>query len=215
MGLTVHYSNGQAKDRSKLDACIGFVKEVAERLPCRYEVVDTTLSAQLDDWLRPNNPKNGQLVTVRQKGIILFLDEGAEPLTITFDYDTLEFCNYFISVKDGTLNKTGFFCKTQYAKNFLRTHHTACKLLAILKAKYLPQLHVVDEGEYFGTWDMQKLAGTIEEWNSLIANFAENISKAAKDTGLKFEGAGMELYKDIKLKKMFEDGPNSGESSFA
>jgi hypothetical protein len=197
MGLTVHYSKGKVQDRSNLDACINFLKDVARRLPCRYEMVDATLSAHLDDWLSPNNPKNGQLITVRQKGIILFLDEGVEPLPIIFDYSTLEFCNYFISVKDGMLNKTGFFCKTQYAKNFLRTHHTICKLLAILKTKYLPQLHVVDEGEYFGNWDMQKLAGTIERWNGLISNFGEILDKTAKDTGLRFEGADMKENNDI------------------
>ncbi|HYV33300.1 MAG TPA: hypothetical protein VE973_00425, partial [Candidatus Limnocylindria bacterium] len=194
MGLTVHYSEGKAGDHSKIDDCVNFVREVAQRLPCRYEMVDAKLGGKLDDWLNPGNQMNGQLVTVRQKGIILFLDEGAEPLAIIFDYDTLEFCNYFISVKDGTLNKTGFFCKTQYAKNFLSTHHTVCKLLAILKTKYLPQLHVVDDGKYFGVWDMQRLVGTIERWDGIMANFAEIIDETAKDVGLKFEGAGMELY---------------------
>ena len=201
MGLTIHYSGGKAKNRTTIDGCLEFLKDMAIRLPCKYLLIDETLTGELDDYSRPKSPNNGKRVIVKQKGIMLFLDQGSEPLTFNFDTDSLEFCHYFLC-KDGTIFKGGLFCKTQYAKNFMRTHHVACKLLEIVKKKYVTGLRVSDEGEYYGNWNKNKLAKTIEKWNGMIANFGAAMDKLSKKTGLKIEGAGMEIYKDEKLKKL-------------
>ncbi len=193
MGLTIHYSQGKAKNRLKIDNCIAFLEDVARRLPCENNLIDETLTGLLDN----------SVVTVHQKGVILFLDEGSEPLTFVFDYDSLEFCQYFNFGNDGTIDKSGFFCKTQYAKNFLRTHHTACKLLETIKREYVRGLRVVDDAEYFGDWNKIKLEKTFERWNNIIVNFAETLNQLTEESGLKFEGAGVELYKDQKLRKLF------------
>ena len=105
MGLTVHYSGGKAKSQNKIKECINFLKDTAERLPCQYLLVDEALTGTLDDWRHPKNPNSGKLVTIHQKGIMIFLDEGSEPLTFTFDNNTLEFCNHFFSYKSNILNE--------------------------------------------------------------------------------------------------------------
>ncbi len=201
MGLTVHYSGGRAKSPEAMADCLEFLKDTAKRLPCKFVLIDEKFSGTLDDYRRPKNPNQGKLVTVKLKGIMLFLDEGSEPLTFTFDPDTLEFCHYLLC-KDGTILKGGGFCKTQFAKNFMRTHHTVCKLLEIVKKKYVTGLRVSDDGEYYGNWDKKKLVKTIERWNGVMATFGEAMDRLSKKTGLKIEGAGMELYKDQKLKKL-------------
>ena len=203
MGLTIHYSGGRAKSPAEMEQCLEFLKDTAKRLPCRHVLIDETFTGILDDFRHKKNPKHGKRVTVKQKGIMLFLDDGSEPLAFTFDADTLEFCNYLLC-KDGSVLKGGVFCKTQFAKNFMRTHHTACKLLEAIKKEYVTGLRVSDEGEYFGNWNKNKLAKTIKKWNGMMINFAGLMAKAGKKSGLKIEGAGMDLYKDEKLKKLLE-----------
>ncbi len=207
MGLTIHYSNGKAQNREKVDACIEFLKDTAKRLPCEFERINQKLTGILEDWINPKNPKNGKPVSVIYKGIVLFLDEGSESLCFAFDYDTLEFCSYFVSPQDKRLVKTNFFCKTQYAKNFLQTHHTACKLLEFVKNNYVRGLRVSDEGEYFDKWNKRHLQKIYKEWSGLISSFGKALDKLEISQGSDIEQsireAAKEVYKDEKLKKLF------------
>ena len=207
MGLTIHYSKGKIQSKDKIDSCIKSVEDIAGRLPCKYQLIDEQLTGILDDWANPKNPQNGKRVLVNYKGIILFLDEGSEPLSFSFDCDALEFCSYFIPPNSNELIKAGFFCKTQYAKNFLHTHHTACKFLEFIKKEFVSGLRVHDEGKYFGKWDRKLLKQTYEEWSGLISAFGKALDKLefnpSQDIERGINQAAEEVYKDEKLKKLF------------
>jgi hypothetical protein len=205
MGLTVHYSGGKAKSQAKIDDCLGFVQNVAEKLPCRFDIINQVLTGNLDDWQHPKNPQTGQLIKVHLKGILLWLDEGCEPLNFSFNYDSLEFCNYFKSSKNNVVNKAGFFCKTQFSKNFLLTHHIVCKLLEVIKENYVRGIKVNDDAQYFGNWDKEKLKNSYEEWTGLISSFGKALDTldANVDIEQSILQAAQKVQKDEKLKKLF------------
>jgi hypothetical protein len=208
MGLTVHYSGGRAASRDKIDECIAFLANVAQKLPCQYQIVDEKLTGILDDWSNPKSKQNGKPVSIEYKGISLFLDQGSEPLCFGFDYNTLEFCSYFTYRADGRLGKGGFFCKTQYAQNFLQTHHLTCKLLQRIQEKYVSDLKVSDDGEYFGNWDQDKLKVTFEEWSGIISAFGKAVDKlpAGSDSDIEqsIQKAAQEAHRAESLRKLLE-----------
>jgi hypothetical protein len=208
MGLTIHYSGGRAKSKEKIDECVAFLEDVAQKLPCQYQIVDERLTGILEDWSSPKSKQNGKPVSIQYKAVTLYLDEGSEPLCFGFDYNTLEFCSYFTYPADRRIGKGGFFCKTQYAKNFLQTHHLTCKLLQHVKDNYVRGLRVNDDGKYFGNWNQDQLKQTYKEWSGLISSVGRALDalSVSPDSDIEetIQQAVQEVHKDEILRKLLE-----------
>lgn len=103
--------------------------------------------------------------------------------------DGCEPTNIGLTSIDGKNWKGGAFTKTQYAVHFVNAHLTViaildtCKFLGILK-------NVSDEGDYWKTRDLSKLADNINEYDKLVSSisgalkrtFGESNSLCATDT---------------------------------
>jgi len=99
--------------------------------------------AQTMDW------KYQRIEDKKFKGIILNIHPECEDFHLTFDEDGK--LTYVFDHYDSYL-----FVKTQFSG--VKTHITIIKLLKFLKSRYIPDLEVKDEGEYWHSKDPNKLS---------------------------------------------------------
>jgi len=80
------------------------------------------------------------------------------------------------------------FCKTQYATEFVRCHLLIIKVLDLFKAEGF-EVDVSDEGEYWGTRDLSKLAENINDYTVLIKGIFGDLQDAVDkaDNGVTLE----------------------------
>ena len=187
MGLTIHYSGGQALSRAKIDELINSLCRIAKGQKWQYWTVEKTYEDIYQTrFEKGKNNSTGRIVSERvkdepevvYKAFFANIDEGCETFEIGFNYRTLECAYYYRYPHMKHTEKTGFFCKTQYSKDFIGTHHTICMLLDHIKTYYVPDLEVHDEGGYFGKWDKKALGAEIKEWNAMIRGVGEQLKEA-------------------------------------
>ena len=158
MGLSLHY-HGSLGDPARLAELVAELEDIAESMGWESHRITR------DD----GNPEF--------EGIILNTDDGTEPLPFLFDRNdrlrTLadlichQFkadprCSYYVSVK------------TQFGQ--IPTHLWICGLLRYLKSKYLPDLQVNDEGEYYETGNLSMLTERRDFLTGKIREIAEGLS---------------------------------------
>ena len=188
MGLTIHYSGGQAESPAKIAELITSLCRIARNQKWKYWTEKKTYK----DIYRTTyeKPQNGMGRIVSQpvkdekevvyKAFFANIDEGCETFEIGFNLQTLECAYYYRYPHMKHTEKSGFFCKTQYSKDFINTHHTICLLLDHIKTYYVPDLKVHDEGEYFGKWDRKALGAEIKEWDKMIKDVGEMLTQVVK-----------------------------------
>ena len=176
MGITINF-RGTLDDLDKLPELIDELKTIAEAMKWESHEVD-------DDWDEPVEASlthEGGTAHIRGnlglKGIILVPGGGSESLNFCFDKDG----NLFsvigkMMVIDGTLSEedTWVFVKTQFASPEL--HAWICGLLKHLKKKYISDLEVIDDGEYWDTGDIDLLRKKMEFLNQKLSQLSEQLS---------------------------------------
>ena len=177
MGLTIHYS-GKIKP-ARIDECLNALESIAKKNHWQYERHDDKPATKYE-----RQGKTGQFIPVEHlcKTISLILDPGCEWLTFDFDKKTGKLQN---------------FCKTQYSENFIATHHLVCKILEMVRDKFVPNLDVSDEGDYFGIWDREKLGATIEEWDKMVMGISRALQESWGDDNV--IGAGPDMIRNREV----------------
>lgn len=156
MGITIHYS-GRLDDLRVLPQLLAEARHFCFQRRWRYLDVDDRIIGKLED---------GMPVDDVMRGIVIKPHPNSESVYLTFNQDG-ELCFYMPHAAPGHFGQNKLlFTKTQFAP--LDVHISICELFTLLRDKYFPTLQVVDEGEYWETRDLARLAEHFETLNTLI-----------------------------------------------
>lgn len=172
MGVSIHY-------RGRLDD-VGQLANLCEELADIAAAMGWETTRLDDDWERPADarlrftPAGAQIDGhLGLKGILMMPDVEAESLSFLFDREgNLRSLMDVISILDGTLKpeEAWVSVKTQFASPEL--HVWIIGLLKYVKRRYVSDLQVSDEGQYWETGDIRIL----REKMNLIGVKIEQIS---------------------------------------
>lgn len=176
MGLTVHFKfefeGSEAEVKNKLlkvrDKAkeLGFAEVEDELWELDYSYRDERERDEAYNWAKIQYEQFDK-TEEKYKGYVinLWAGPGCEPTNIG------------LVSKDGVHWVGGTFTKTQYAKDFLR-----CHLLVIAILDYVKELgflkEVYDEGGYWETRSIEKLAESINESTALIISILNGLRSA-------------------------------------
>jgi len=168
MGLSIHYS-GKIKDAASLPLLIEEVRDVAIVNKWKYRVSESSF---------PNNMLDSQEYLEPIYGIC-FTPPNCETVSITFLFNGVMACPSQIKFFGNSENPTEknyiytLFAKTQYAGIF--THALIINLFKYLNNKYLRNLKITDEGNYWETGDENVLRQKFHEYDTLLDNFVLSV----------------------------------------
>lgn len=206
MGITIHY-RGTLAETGKIGALIEEMTDIAETLKWPCSVLD-------DDWSKPvtadivPGPKGAEIVgNLGLKGVVLTPHPQAESLVLCFDAEgNLRAPITVIVLLDGQLSPEDAWValKTHFAPP--EVHVTLVKLLKYLQTRYIPDLEVYDEGEYWESSDLELLNRKRAFLSAKIDAFARTLDEAeVGDTSAHSAEELLALIEDL-LSKKFDQG---------
>ncbi len=162
MGITIHYQ-GKINDISLIDKCTQELNDISDEINWNYHIID-------DDKLN-------------LKGIYMEPPPNCEALSFLFDKSSGILKDRIILFHDdmGENHYKYNHTKTQYAP--IEVHITIIKLLKYLKSKYINDLKVFDEGEYWDTEDPILLRKKFDFLAKMIDKLAGELEKIERDPG--------------------------------
>ncbi|UCE06798.1 MAG: hypothetical protein JSW07_01780 [bacterium] len=157
MGITIHY-RGSIKDCSLIDKIQKEMADICNSMDWDYQLWNEDQSKPFDAKLV--HAEQGASIEghIPLRGISIVTDPKNESLDLLFNPEgKLSSFMLEILTHDDTLSKDHdwIFVKTQYGS--IDAHIAIVKLLRYLKQKYIPDLEVKDEGEYWETNDKEHL----------------------------------------------------------
>ncbi len=171
MGVTIHY-HGQLADPSRIE---DFEDRVLDLV--------LELGGQVQLWRTSASTGSERIV----RGVIATIEPGQEPLWLVVSPEGKLL--HFADLEDAEQHPIDgiSYCstKTQYGSPV--GHVAIVELLRALKAEFIPDLHVSDEGDYWETGDLRNLAQKLGYLNRMIDSVAAGLeshplnSEAAED----------------------------------
>lgn len=224
MGLTIHYQlESRTRSVAKVRQLIERLRNKARDLPFKEvgELVDLSGDAADYDKAARGSPHGWLLIQAGQYVEVNHRHFHVPPLHVisfsTFPAEGSEPANFGLAVYPNTIDvqgkqartglshwRWGSFCKTQYAsnpelggvENLLRAHLAVIKLL-----DYAAELGVLkdvsDEGNYWQQRNVEALAQTVGDWNTMIAGWAGRLKDAFGD-GVVSEIAGFPNFEHLE-----------------
>jgi len=178
MGISIHY-RGRLNDVGQIAKLSAELADIAGTMGWKSTHLD-------DDWERPANARLQATATgvrieghLGLKGIRIAPGGGAEPLSFFFDRQGDLRCPVsMVSILDGTLDpqEAWVSVKTQFAS--AEVHVWIIGLLKYLKKRYLSDLQVSDEGQYWETGDVRVLKQRMDFIGGKIEQLASDLSSA-------------------------------------
>jgi len=176
MGITIYFK-GQLENNNMIHTFIEDLTDIAETLNWEYEVLD-------EDWSKPSTAKlsqikNGIEITghLSLKGICINLHPDCESLMFYFNSKgilTTPISTILVNEKQIKKENAYNSVKTQFAPPDI--HITIIKLLKFLKRRYIHDLNVVDEGEYWESEDKKKLIKKLNQINDAMNRIEKILS---------------------------------------
>ncbi|MDZ7723542.1 MAG: hypothetical protein U5R06_12250 [candidate division KSB1 bacterium] len=198
MGITIHFS-GILKNTDLITELVDELSDIADIMDWPYQILD-------EDWSKPCTAEiadGGITGHLPLKGISIQLHPASESLTLFFDpQGRLTSPITLISIKQGELNDKEVynFVKTQFAPPDL--HISIVKLLRFLKKKYIPDLQVIDEGEYWETGDRDRLIEKMQFLQNKLDQLQQTVSTINPDHALLFSPDQLAQLIEKKLKNL-------------
>jgi len=189
MGVTIHY-RGHIDSLDQLPSLSEELMEFAESMGWRSVRLD-------DDWDKAPDANlevsaEGANITgnLGLKGVIIIPETDGESLSFTFDRDgAIRSPMGMVSILDGSLEPEddSVSVKTQFAGP--KFHTWVGGLLKYLKKKYISDLEVRDEGEYWESGDLDKLKAKMAFLNDKINFLSDRLNSVTlgDTTGLSAE----------------------------
>lgn len=181
MGITIHYK-GNIKSMSLIDQLQKEMVDICESMNWKYHLLNEDL----------NKPFSAELIHTERgaeieghiplKGIIITTDPNNESLDLLFTpKGQLSSFMLEILLHEGTLDEEMRWCfvKTQFGP--IDAHIAIVKLLDYMKKKYVPDLEVKDDGEYWETLDRERLMGKRGFISGKMAQFEKALSAVKFD----------------------------------
>jgi hypothetical protein len=178
MGVSIHY-RGRLNDVGQLASLCEELTDIAAAMGWQSTRLD-------DDWEQPANARLRITPTGARidghlglKGILVTPEGGAESLNFFFDRDGNLRCPVsMVSILDGTLDaeQAWVSIKTQFTSPEI--HVWIVGLLKYLKKRYISDLQVSDEGEYWETGDIRILKEKMDLIGEKIEHIASKLLSA-------------------------------------
>ena len=175
MGVSIHY-RGRLDDIKKFSQLRGEMIDIAAVMGWPYDSLD-------EDWSVPPDAKlDGGGITghLSLKGIGMKPHPDSESLSLYFDSrGNLNSPAGVVLMLEGKLKpeKNWISIKTQFAP--LEIHVRVTGLLKYLKKKYISNLEVVDEGEYWETGNIETLKERISSINRVMDRLEAEFSSGS------------------------------------
>lgn len=157
MGVSVHY-RGRLNSTGQLSALRNELRDIASRIGWRYWILDEDWNVPAEAILAHNEKTCEIKGHLGLKGIQLTPPGQSEPLCFFFDSEgNLRSPMNVVLIRDGTLapEDAWISVKTQFLS--AQMHVLIVGLLKYVKGRYLSNLEVIDEGEYWETGDYRVL----------------------------------------------------------
>lgn len=173
MGITIHYS-GKLDDPRVLPPLLTEARHFCFQRRWKYIDVDDRILGIVERCI----PSDDEQVHTQEspiddtlRGIIIQPHPESESVFLTFNQNG-ELCFYLPQAAPGHFwENKWLFTQTQFAP--LDVHISICELFTLIRDKYFPHLRVVDEGEYWETRDLARLADNFERVNALDNQIAD------------------------------------------
>jgi hypothetical protein len=154
MGVTIHYK-GKLNSANDIDSFCEEMEDISRSMDWKYSAFDF-------------NEKDREPL----KGLIIGPHEKSEPLPFMIDKNGFLRNPFMLEFSKGDDEFTWFnHIKTQFAP--IENHIAVIKLLKYLQKKYISNLDVYDEGDYWQTGDEKILKGKIDFLNGAINQLAK------------------------------------------
>ncbi len=201
MGITLHF-RGKLKNKEDINSLKDDLIDIAEIMEWEWDSLD-------EDWAKPTTAKLeiSELQTeitghLPLKGIQLKLHPNCESLTLFFDKEgNLNTSFSLILMNEGKLNPEDSYIsvKTQFAPPDI--HISIVKLLEFLKNRYIPDLEVIDEGEYWDSRDKTLLIEKISFLNDKMDIIEDMLSSLDREEFQQYSPKELVRIIEEKLKK--------------
>ncbi len=170
MGLTIHYS-GTLPDPNSVMNLVEDVKDFCNVMKWNYNILD-------DDWSEPvecSTVIEDGCVRIKGnlglKGISISIHPDCERLAFLFDSQgrIVSLPGRIVDVEDCFTDSV----KTQFAP--VEVHITIIKILRFIKNNYIPDLAVLDEGEYWETGNLKNLISKMRFLSEMIEKISAGL----------------------------------------
>lgn len=160
MSITI-FAWGRIECTGDIPSLIDELKRVAGEYNWKYHVIDDDFATLPHAELTRREGDDSAAViegSLGLKGIILNVDPGAEPLAILFDRSGVltDMLQQVFWIHSNGQGERFTMCKTQFAS--IDSHIRVIELLDSLKQRYIPDLVINDEGDYWVSRDRRILA---------------------------------------------------------
>ena len=162
MGITIHYKGNISN--------VNLIDEFCDELIDIAETMDWKASEKIFDE------------EDKIKGVSVTPHKDSESLSFFFNIEDGGLRNIMNVIMKDPYNPEEpewDFIKTQFAPP--EVHVTVIKLLQYIKKKYMPDLEVVDEGDYWETGDEKLLAGKLKFLGDKIDAFGKALNSISKE----------------------------------
>ncbi len=176
MGMSIHY-RGTLNYLGEIDALVDELTDIAETLGWDYTTLD-------EDWSKPNTAtvafKKGKVNIgghLPLKGVSLQMHGSCGSTPLYFDAEGHVRCPIGMTmIHDGEVPSEEAWVSVKTQERSCQTHVALVKLLRYLKKRYVCDLEVRDEGEYWDTGDRQKLEENMTLLNGKLQHLSATIS---------------------------------------
>lgn len=204
MGITIHYK-GKIKDLTLIPRLQEEFIDIAKTLKWKYHLWNEDLTKPMDISIQETRKGTEVEGHVPLQGIALQVEKKVETLDFLFNADghLTSLINQIFDPETQRKKKpTWIHVKTQFGS--VHAHIAIVKLLKYLKKRYVPDLEVRDEGEYWEKEDKNRLL----EMRGFLFNKINQLSDAISSVGTTEEMSKEDLIVQIELilKKYLDKG---------
>lgn len=182
MGITIHF-RGSLTDLDKINKLVSEIEDICKIMNWEFRVLD-------DDWCKPDDAqiiKDGDGIGITGnlglKGIGFKPHEECEWVDLYFDRNrtlsSITTRRLQLQDQSDTHNNNWNSVKTQFAP--VKIHIAIIKLLRWLKEKYIHDLEVSDEGEYWDTDNPDLLHSHKETISMTMTSLEEKLNTTQFD----------------------------------
>lgn len=157
MGITIHFK-GRLNNLASVETLVDDLKDISRTMNWEYYLMDEAWEKPCTAKLELQENRAEIIGHLPLKGISINLHPHCERLPILFDArGNLRTMIGMIMINEGELapDRAYVSIKKQFAPPDI--HISIIKLLQFLKKRYIPNLEVLDEGEYWETGDRERL----------------------------------------------------------
>jgi len=187
MGIVISFK-GKLNNPSLIYSFCNELSDIANDMNWQYEILDEDYCKPNTAYIDNDNSKYNIKGHLPLKGICIPIHPDSEPLSFYFDKNG-NIRNIISMVERENEENTSDhyeFVKTQYAP--IDVHITIIKILKYVKEKYISNLYVRDEGEYWETKNknillekIKFLKQKIDEVGNIISDIDNNSNQSLEN----------------------------------